>query len=99
MVYVEIIFQWNVDWTMIPNTKVVKTFPRIKHIPYVFFLDIRGYKKKSMGKQSTSVGINSSNKLYKWHLVQEEGVKGFKVTPTQGLARACLVKIRSCIYK
>lgn len=31
--------------------------------------------------------------------MQEEGVKGFKATPAKGLAKACLVKIRSCIYK
>jgi hypothetical protein len=31
--------------------------------------------------------------------VQEEGIKGFRATPTKALARACLVKIRSCIYK
>ncbi len=31
--------------------------------------------------------------------MQEEGIKGFRATPTKALARACLVKIRSCIYK
>jgi hypothetical protein len=31
--------------------------------------------------------------------MQEEEVKGFKATPAKGLVKACLVKIRSCIYK
>jgi hypothetical protein len=34
MVYAKVILQGDVDWTTIPNTRVVKSFPRVKHIPH-----------------------------------------------------------------
>jgi len=39
MVYVEVILQGDVDWTTIPNTRVVESFPRVKHIPHGFPLE------------------------------------------------------------
>jgi hypothetical protein len=34
MVFIEVILQQDVDWTTIPNTWVVKKFPRVKHFPH-----------------------------------------------------------------
>jgi hypothetical protein len=34
MMYLEVILQQNVDQTTIPNIRVVKTFPKVKHIPH-----------------------------------------------------------------
>jgi hypothetical protein len=34
MVFTKVILQQDADWTTIPNTGVVKNFPRVKHFPH-----------------------------------------------------------------
>jgi hypothetical protein len=85
MVYVEVIFQGDVDWTTIPNTRVVESFPRVKHIPHGLPLEHHGMEIKVHGLEIKIHGQAISP--HKIELLQQIG----QPTPnTSGRARRAI---------
>jgi hypothetical protein len=63
MVFTEVILQQDVDWTIIPNTRVVKNFPKVKHFPHGPLYKHQGIKIEIQGQTINPHRIELSQQI------------------------------------